>query len=561
MSDTAGETVTRSLGSITLASAIDRIGSDGSLSRQTRHGICSALRTYARIMRRSPKAIHVSADDIRPTLRALTPTRTGLSAGRLATMRSALGFALRYLSIGEGCRPRATPISVEFEALLSTTEDRWDKMVLRRFFAYCTKIGTRPNDVTSDVLGRYLDYLQRSSLVANPALNARCIRRIWNKCSRRYSAWPQQILRPAATQGQTAVLSQTFERDLERYAAFLSGIAAHPVSGTFIDTPLRPSSRRVHLGLVRRCAERVAEAGTPVRSLHDLVAFDSINVLKSALFGRQPLLSARYIHHHLLTLQLIATRWAMAPIEHSLSPALAVGRTHATSPKKFRQIMELIDTKSLPRLLDLPNKLMTQALQFGAGDDRRIARGQIAFALEIMMMVPMSPGQLSLIQRRDLLEEPTEPANAAALTICVPSLFKPGAFLRYTLPERTGQLYQVYNKCILSSVDDSKWLFPGPGGGRRHPNGFGETISRRIAKEIGLEVMCGALRVLGGTMYLLQHPTGYEVVRQAMGYSTIAHTRRMFSFIRAVNAFHRFDSLVARSPATSHKMPRRRRQP
>lgn len=433
------------------------------------------------------------------------------------------------------------------------TDNRWEKLVLRRFFAYCTKIGIRPGDVANDVLDRFWNYLQHSSLAANPALNARCVRRIWNNCARRYPAWPQHILPSAANRIRMAAPDRAIEGDLKRYAAFLSGMEAHPISGRVLDRTLRPSSRRVRLGLVRRCAAILTEAGIPVRSLRDLVSVESVKALKSALLARKPPLSAGYIRHHLLTLQLVATQWALAPIEHAQSPALAVTRAHVTSPRKFRQIMELIDTSSLPQLLDLPAKLMTEALQFDSHDSRRRARGQVALALEIMMMVPVSPGQLSVMRRRNLLEDPAETANAGTLTICVPSLFKPGAALRYTLPDRSAQLYRIYRRCILQRVDESEWLFPGPGGRRRHASGFGETISRRIAKEIGVEVICGALRVLGGTMYLLQHPTGYEVVRQAMGYSTIAHTRRMFSFVRIVNAFQKFDSLVARSPVRRHK--------
>lgn len=533
--------------SVSLATAIDRIARDCTLTRQRRHGICSGLRSYARIVRLSPEAIHVSADVIRPTLRALTPARTGLSAGRVAGIKCNLGFVLRYLSVGEGCRPHGGAISVEFAALLSMTDDRWHKMVLRRFFAYCTDIGISPSDVTSDVIDRFLSHLTHSTLASNPSLCARCVRRVWNKCSGQYPLWPKQILEAAVRRNPVLALQGSVQSDIERYAAFVSGAAAHPVSGAHLVAPLRPSSLRVHVGMIRRCASMVAAAGINLGSLRDLVTPEAISALKSTLYGHEPSYSASYIRDHLSALQLVATRWGTTSIETRLSPALAAARAHATSPRKFRQIIELMETGSFAKLLDLPGKVMAEALQLEDGDRRRIARGQVALALEIMMMVPVWPGQLTVTRTRDILEIPSEPPIDGQLTIVVQSLFKRRVSLRYTLPKRTVQLYRLYRDRVFQASDGGEWLFPGPAGGRRHAGSFGETIRHKIAKDIGVEMTCTALRFLGGTVYLLRHPSGYEVVRRAMGYGSVAEARRMFSFVRIVNSFNKFDSLVTAS--------------
>src|SRR5215831_13436179 len=115
--------------------------------------------------------------------------------------------------------------------------------------------------------------------------------------------------------------------------------------------------------------------------------------------------------------------------------------------------------------------------------------------------------------------------------------------LRYQLPARSVELFRHYESVFgIGKID--RFLFPSPCGGRRQTAAFSEMISHQILRHIGVHITPRALRFLGVTIYLIQHPGRHETVRQAMGHKTLTHTRRMFRFVRAVQSARDFDALI-----------------
>jgi hypothetical protein len=76
---------------------MEEIRRDTTLSAQQRADLRSALRSFAGLMRQDPRAMPALPATYRPKVRRLTPAGTGLSAKRLANIKSGVLRAMeRY---------------------------------------------------------------------------------------------------------------------------------------------------------------------------------------------------------------------------------------------------------------------------------------------------------------------------------------------------------------------------------------------------------------------------------------------------------------------------------
>ena len=99
---------------LNLALVIESIHSDQQIDKKERIYRCSGLRTFSRCIGVVPDLIPISAIYFRFHVRFLTPARTNLSANRLGSVKSQLGFVLEYVLNGEGIKPRTRKISPRF---------------------------------------------------------------------------------------------------------------------------------------------------------------------------------------------------------------------------------------------------------------------------------------------------------------------------------------------------------------------------------------------------------------------------------------------------------------
>jgi integrase len=526
----------------TLSTAISRISTDEALDRKERIYRCCGLRTFARCLGLAPELIPISAQYFRSQVRLLTPARTKLSASRLATIKSQLGFVLKYVHGGEGVRPRGRKIGKNFAQLLSFIGDKWDRIALMRFFSFCTRERVKPNEVNNNLIRCYCEYLVNASLVANPARNALMVQNIWNYCAKTYPAWPRVRLSMTGRSRSPLKLREALKQDVERYKKFLAGLERHPVTSEFILRPLVQSSILQHVRALYRCAAAAHIEGLRPESISDLLRADILIAIQKNIRSTERQLSPAYTHRHMLELVLAAKRWTFgAPALGRRQPYLAADARVRSSTTKFRQIFELLETDSLARLLDLPTKLMALALGYDVSHPKRRGIAQAALGIEIMLMVPLSPAQLlDLRIGVSIIEDP----NSKNLILSTHSAKEPQRELRYQLPERSARLLQTYRSALLTDVQEGVWLFPSKYGSHRQPAAFGETVSRQILKHVGVQVTPRALRFLGSTLYLRRYPDRYETVRQAMGHKALAHTRRTFGFVHTVQSAKQFDAVL-----------------
>ena len=536
---------------LNLALVIESIHSDQQIDKKERIYRCSGLRTFSRCIGVVPDLIPISAIYFRFHVRFLTPARTNLSANRLGSVKSQLGFVLEYVLNGEGIKPRTRKISPRFDQLLILANDTWLNMALRRFFHFCTRQRLAPSEIDDDVVKLYHDFLIHCTLVPKPSRTVLLLKQAWNGCCESYPSWPRRRLTIANRSSTRQSLE--FEADLTRYAEFLAGVVPHHNTGELIIRPLAQASVTQHVRSLRRSAAALQAKGLAFTSIADLIDASSAFPLHNNIVAADQRLSPAYSYRQNLELRLAARRWTLS--SEVLNPGhkfLAAHAVSRSSPQKFGQIYGLLEAGVLATLLGLPEKLMVFSSQYPLNHPKRRAVAQVALATQIILMLPLLPAQvLDLQPGASLLEDPAHPDSLIVLTYPPKTLHRE---LRYRLPSRSVILFRQY-KYILPLRETDRFLFPSRNGGHRQTSSFSHEITTHILRHVGVQITPRALRFLGATLYLIQHPQAYETVRQAMGHKSLAHTRRVFLFVRVVQSARSFDTLIMQNGNQREQTP------
>jgi hypothetical protein len=200
------------------------IQADPGLKRQERADMASALRTFAKILNQQPEVMPAVPAVYRPRLKNLTPAVTGLSAKRIANMKSLLlkAFA-RYGTIR---RHRFGPLTPAWR----TVGDRLSvpqRCALSRFMSWASAAGTSPAEVDDETMGRFRVALIHESLIKDPSARLANTCRMWLHIREQ---WPDLRLGPVSILRlrRTYVLKAeefpaSFQQELAAFCARLAG--------------------------------------------------------------------------------------------------------------------------------------------------------------------------------------------------------------------------------------------------------------------------------------------------------------------------------------------------
>jgi integrase len=100
-----------------------------------------------------------------------------------------------------------------------------------------------------------------------------------------------------------------------------------------------------------------------------------------------------------------------------------------------------------------------------------------------------------------------------------------------------------FRPALLRGVNSS-WLFPGEGGEPKDKLLFGQQITRRIQKVIGLRVTPHQFRHAAAAIYLKHRPGDYETVRRLLGHREIQTTIRFYCGLQTMQATEQFGRLI-----------------
>lgn len=447
----------------------------------------------------------------------------------------------------------SSPHTPEWAELFSTIRDRYERHKLKRFFAYCSACGLRPEDVTDQVLAAF-EAAVREADVSRPFQVMRDAGLAWNRQMLQRAGWPQITLTVPFSERWNRV-SMTTDQFTESFARDIEGfLSQRSEDSLFAENPLTPMSAATKYdrkGKILQLATRAVVCGrdpASIKTLSDLVEPATAKLVLAALWrdaGEEP--NGHYANLCRLMVT-IAKFWAHLPDDQvdvlkKVEKRFRPPKTGMTMKNRSR-LRQFTDDENVRRLVGLPSKVV-EALDIKQTRISDAVRVQQALAVALLLVAPVRVKNLASID----IEEHIHRVSETICSLVFPDVeVKNRQDLEYPLPAPVLQLLDLYLEVyrpLLAKKRGSK-LFVSLNGVEKEPAYLSAQIPKFIKAELGFEMNLHLFRHFAGFIYLKSHPGDYETVRQLLGHKSIKTTVEFYTGLEHIESFRRYDDILDR---------------
>jgi hypothetical protein len=535
----------------TVADVIDHIGSMPQLSSRRRAELTSALRSMCRGLESDPAMVVADVRHLGKRLAGVSPARTGISARRLANVRSLALTAFREAGIRALPGRYRDPLPPAWEVLRAKLPDRHFKYGLSRLMGFCAANGVEPEDMTAETFRQFGAAISSETLLRDPGGVYRDACMLWNQAAARFVGWPQLHVAVPSRRHDFAMPMTAFPRSFQQdVATYLASRAEPDVFAADYHVPARPITlkhRRQHLIVL---ATALVASGFPINevtSIGVLVAPDNakaaLRFLHDRASGKTP-----YVLQLATLLHTVARHHVGAPgadiallkqFKRGLRPD-SCGFTE----KNRAFLRQMSDPTVVHRLLRVATNVIERIEHADDGRRGTAVQVELAVAVAVELAAPIRISNLAGLRPDRHLHNS---GHGDEMLIAIPAgETKNDNALDMALPPDTTALVNCYIKKYRPRLcDGCPWLFPGEKGRLRQPGGFGAQLSRFIHKETGIRMTVHQFRHFAAKLYLDHHPGDYETVRRLLGHKNIATTIRFYQELDTAKAVHRYADVVA----------------
>ena len=175
----------------TLEDVFHKLASTGDITDRHRAELRSAVRTVGRALDRHLSELPANPRFLRERLETVIPVAAGLSDGRWKNVRSLLRKALEVSGIPVLPGRHLAPLTNMWQQRYNNLPSRKLRIGLSRFFHYCSANDLSPDKITAATFDKFLDALERESLLADPLAVHRDACRCWNLAAEQVDDWPK----------------------------------------------------------------------------------------------------------------------------------------------------------------------------------------------------------------------------------------------------------------------------------------------------------------------------------------------------------------------------------
>jgi integrase len=535
-----------------LADVILRVTENGTLGRQRRQDLCSAVRVIARVLGAPPEAIEANVEVLRLRIAPIPHSMAGLSKPRWANVRSAFGAALTVAGVGIIRRRRKELLAPAWRALIERVPDRYERSRLSRFFSWCSAGGIDPRAVDAPVVERFAISLRENTLVERPKQLHRDLVLAWNRSVSLVPGWPavefpvpnnrRDYARPLAA------YPASFGADVDAYLSRLSG------ADLFAEGAIKPMApatlRDVRMRIGQLAAALVLSGRDPacLHSLGDLVAVDAAKDALTYLFQRNGRRRTGQLLNFGELLIKVAKHHVRAP-EAQLDTLRAMRRkvdpgVTGMTERNRRRLRQFDDPENLRRLLEFPGRVFRELPSDGEPGYELCIRAQSALVVAILQVAPLRIENVAGL-RLDRHLTHHRPGGPRHLVIPADET-KNDKDLEFQLPFDVARLIDTYLERVrpVLLTGPSPHLFPRRSGGSKTPGQLAAQVKRAIACHCGVDLNAHAFRHLAGKLFLERHPGEYATVQMLLGHKSLQTTIRAYCGLERADAIRRYDTLI-----------------
>jgi integrase len=537
----------------TLQEVIDALALRDDLTDQRRLDLRSSLRTFARVLGKSPDQVPADIGVLNSQITGMTAQMVGLSAPRWANVRSGLTTALSLTGAKVIAGKRRGPLAPEWEVLLDQVEGAYERARLSRFMSWCTTEGIAPADVGQGDVDRFVLALAKESLVERPKAVHRDLALAWGRCRATVDGWPDvEIAVPDHSRAYALAESDFADAFVQDVDAYLHHLA---VVDPFEDTPrqaMAPTTLRDTRLRIYQLASALAQSGRDpktITGLSDLVAPDAAKAALRVQHQRNGGRKTGQLANYARTLINAARHWVKASeedIEKLRSLARSITpKTSGMTDKNRARLRQFDDETAVQRLIGLPARVFDNLPSVGRLSPSQAVRAQSALAVAILILgAPVRIKNLASLQMG---------VHIMSIRVDVRHLVLPAVEvkntrdLEFVLSAMICKYIDIYNaRCLPVLVrGGSTYLFPNTTGGTKTPGSLSVQIKTFVKRETGLMWNVHLARHLSAKLYLERNPGDYPLVQTLLGHKDLQTTLRAYVGMESQHAIGRFDKMMA----------------
>ncbi|MEZ5827108.1 MAG: tyrosine-type recombinase/integrase [Hyphomicrobiales bacterium] len=545
------------------------------LKANRRRDLKSAIKRICDMAHVAPAALSIDPVALRSILRTVRPAAHGMTQKTWSNVRSLLGSTLQLAGVADPMGRGLAQQSLAWSSLLHPIRD--NKRLshgLAAFANWCAGADISPDEVDDETVQRFATWIQTRTLCPNPRDVVRRVPTLWNEASEKIEAWPKTKLTIISFKSpfkrvRWNDLNESFRRDADVYLAMRAGPDLFDERPNAPRRPLAPSTLRQQREHLRLAASVLVEGGVPmsdIASLADLVKpdrFKSILRYYHEQANRQP--NAFVI--------CVAKTLIQTAQYHVGVPADAVAQLKVIAAKlppvpfdltaKNKSLARQFESEDLrAKLLFLPEQVMTEVARDLAQERIRYVEAQVAIAIDINLVMPLRPQNLSSLIWQRHFSEPDGPKGRLLLHIPAQETKSKLQDLVAEIPNDVGKRLRWYRRHILPrlTADMNGPLFVTKRGHAKTQETLSKQIVQVIRRRLGVHLTPHQTRHLAAIWYLDEHPEDFETPRAFLGHAW-SKTTRVYagsSTRRASRAYGNFLLQQREGLKLKSKRPRRR---
>jgi integrase len=555
---------------MTLAAMLAALDRPGKLSATRLRDLRSAVKRVASLLGDEPAGLPLDIAGISARLNKINPLAAGMTAKRLANIRS------DFLAAAKACGVQPVigrkSLSPEWAKLFKRLSGRRTHIGLSRLARYASARGVRPCDINDDVIVGFIAAVRSGSLHRDPNTLHRQVTLIWNEAAARVPGLGLQTVTVASFRGPPervdwALLPTAFRQDVDNYLSWGSG--CDPFAADARSRALALETLRLRRDQIHAATSALVECGIDPTSIHSLADLVTANNLKTILRRRLERAGGEVnsFNHNLGSVLLqIAREWVKVdpPVLAELKrlvgkmPVPVMGLTD----KNKRFLRQFDDPKALLRLVQLPEQLWAEVKRDSKPTFRALAKAHAALAIAILTYMPLRVQNLS-----DLAFDVHLFVRAGRGVISTLELsngeVKNKTDLAFDIPPGVAKMLLEYRDRIAPRIVGHRpaRLFVNVDGRPKGERSIARLIAFYAKRRAGVVLSPHQFRHLSAKVLLDAQPGAFETVRQLLGHKNDQTTVNAYAGIDSRRAARHHQHLIdkAITDASPSRLRRQRR--
>lgn len=374
----------------------------------------------------------------------------------------------------------------------------------------------------------------------------------WNLAGARLVDWPQHKLslpsRQKIVRLAAGVLPASFKTELNAYLLSLGKVDIFADEGR--TAALRPSSIKLYGQILARFAAEAVNGGTDPAEITGLAALVKPIIAERGLrsmLEKHDNKTCQSISQTAILLHNVAKSLGIPDVDlkqiSRFAKKVSIPRQTGMTAKNMTRLRSLQNEDHVQRLINLPDVIFSRRQERQKLHQYALAR-EDAVAIAILTHCPIRVANLSQIH---LQRNVQRPGDGRAYLVFAAGEVKNGQPLEFELPKDVVRMIDRHlaSRGTTLCPPSTPWLFPRRDGSRPvGPNELGTRLSRRVRKEIGLDVNPHLFRHFAVMILLDAHPGSYESAGRLLGHTATSHTISVYSGMETRAAAKAFSDLV-----------------